>query len=147
MLPIEAVNPKYVDNEILKLTKNGTWVADGGEITHEPTRRLFARSLEKREDGYYLVIGRETKKVEVEDTAYFVTRIDGSCDQGFELWISDGTKEQLQTETLRYRPNRLVCKIRNGKEEAKFLHAPYNELLRDLKRDGKGYFLNGSGYR
>ena len=84
---------------------------------------------------------------EVEDTAYFVTRIDGSCDQGFELWISDGTKEQLQTETLRYRPNRLVCKIRNGKEEAKFLHAPYNELLRDLKRDGKGYFLEIEGKR
>src|SRR4051794_32128958 len=81
--------PFFVDREVIVLTRNGVWLADGTEITHEPTAKLFARSLKKDERGYYLHIGRETKTIEVEDTAYFVTRIDGSPFEGFQLSIND----------------------------------------------------------
>ncbi|MBI2712197.1 MAG: DUF1285 domain-containing protein [Bdellovibrio sp.] len=133
--------PFFVDREVIILTRNGIWLADGTEITHEPTRRLFARSLKKNEDGYYLHVGRETKKIQVEDTAYFVTRIDGSLRDGFTLSINDGSSEALLAETLTYRPGRLVCKIKQKTEEAKFLHAPYFDLLRNLQEDQTSYYL------
>src|ERR1700733_12586175 len=100
---INPAHPEYVDREVIILNKDGVWIADDSEITHEPTRRLFARSLKKDTEGYYLSIGRETKRIEVEDTAYFVERIvDNPGDQKIEL--SDGTQEVLDPGTLKYSP-------------------------------------------
>ncbi len=143
--------PFFVDNEVIILTRNGVWLADGTEISHEPTRRLFAKSLKKDAAGYFLSIGRETKRITVEDTAYFVHRIDGSPNAGFELWINDETHEKLVPSTLEYRPGRLVCRIKSGAKEgaekAKFLHAAYFDLLKSLEEDSKSYFLKIGGVR
>jgi hypothetical protein len=137
--------PFFVDNEVITLTRNGVWIADGTEITHEPTRKLFARSLQREGDGWILSIGMETKSIHVEDTAYFVVRVEkknGAC----ELLLSDETREPLQAETLRYRPGRLTCLIK-GQHEAKFLHAPYFDLLQGLEEDSDHYFLKIGGQR
>lgn len=133
----------YVDREVIRLTRNGVWIADDAEITHEPTRDLFARSLKKDEQGYFLQIGRETKRIEVEDTAYFVQRFYGTPQgaQGIELQINDGTSERLDPLTLSYRPNRLTARIKGKSEEAKFLSTAYNELLGFLQEDETAYFL------
>lgn len=142
--------PFFVDNEVIVLTREGVWLADGTEITHEPTRRLFARSLKHhREGGWYLHVGRETKTITVEDTAYFVVRVEGDPATGFELLLSDGTREPLLPETLAYRPGRLTCRVARipGGTEAKFLHAPYFDLLKNLEEDGRSYFLTIRGKR
>lgn len=134
--------PFFVDREVIVLSQNGVWLSDGTEITHEPTRRLFARSLKKDEQGYFLQVGRETKRIEVEDTAYFIHRIDGDPQRGFQLWVNDETQEPLDPATLDYRPGRLTCRIKkNPVEEAKFLHSAYFDLLKDLQEDSKSYFL------
>ncbi len=134
--------PFFVDNEVIQLTKNGVWIADGTEITHEPTRKLFARSLVRdSKGGYSLVIGRETKAIEVEDTAYFVIRVDGTPQSGVTLTLSNETQEPLLPETLCYRPGRLTCQVKGGAEEAKFLHAPYFDLLKHLEEDNSAYYL------
>lgn len=135
--------PFFVDNEIIRLTRNGIWIADGHEITHEPTRRLFAKSVQRDKNGYFLKIGRETKRIEVEDTAYFVHRVDRTPDGSIELLINDETREVLDPSTLAYKPGRLTCGLHRGDrgEEAKFLHSAYFDLLRDLQEDGSGYFL------
>jgi hypothetical protein len=140
--------PFFAEGEVIVLTRNGTWVADGIEVSHEPTRRLFSRSLKRHEDGYYLHIGWETKKVQVEDTAYFVIRIDEPIDEGtrssssreYQLTVSDGTTEILDPTTLRYQPGRLTCTL-SSKEEARFLQASYIDLLKDLQEDETSYFL------
>ena len=137
--------PFFVDNEIITLTRNGLWIADGTEISHEPTRQLFARSLKKDALGWFLAIGRETKRISVEDTAYFIHRIDGTHAEGFTLWISDETRERLDPRTLAYRPERLTCWIKSGAEEAKFLHAPYIELLREITEERGEYWLEIAG--
>src|SRR5689334_11837061 len=103
----------FVDNEVIILSKNGVWMADGIEISHEPTRRLFARSLKKESDGYYLHIGRETKRIQVEDTPYFVHLLDGDPLKGFELVLSDESREKLEPPSLHYKPGRLVCKVKS----------------------------------
>ena len=141
--------PFFVDNEVIVLTKNGIWLADGIEISHEPTRRLFAKSLIKGQNGYHLHIGRETKDIYVEDTAYFIHRIEGAPETGYKLWINDETQESLDPTTLKYQPGRLTCKIKNGTrngtekgtEEAKFLHSAYHDLLKELKQDSASYYL------
>ena len=133
--------PFFVDTEVLRLTKNGLWFSDNTEITHEPTRKLFSKSLIRDEQGYLLKIANETKRVVVEDTAYFVILIEGSPDKGFHLSLSDQTEETLHPETLSYRPGRLTCKVKDGKEEAKFLHSPYFGILKELEEDDHAYFL------
>jgi hypothetical protein len=137
--------PFFVDNEVIVIGKNGVWLADGVEISHDPTRRLFARSLKKQEDGYYLHIGRETKKVQVEDTAYFVNRIEGDSVRGYELVLSDESREKLNPETLAYKPGRLSCRVKAGTEEARFLTIAYFDLLRDLQENDREYFLKIAG--
>jgi len=131
----------FIDNEVIILSKHGIWLADGVEISHEPTRRLFARSLKKDAEGYFLHIGRETKRIQIEDTAYFVHRLDGDLIQGYEIVLSDETREFLAPPTLHYKPGRLTCRIKSGEEEAKFLHSAYFDLLRHLQEDHRCYYL------
>ena len=54
--------------------------------------------------------------------------------------MNDESRERLDPGTLRYRPGRLSCRIKGGKEEAKFLHAAYFDLLRGLEEDVRSYF-------
>lgn len=140
---MSANAPFFVDNEVIILNENGIWIADGYEITHEPTRKLFSKSLRKHAAGYRLEIGKETKVIDVKDTAYFIRQVDGNSNQGYMIWVSDDLRETLKPETLKYRPGRLTCTVeRHGQlEEAKFLHAPYFDFLKDLKEDKSGYFL------
>lgn len=157
MKSAEPGAPAFQDTEAVTLSKEGVWLADGEEITHEGTLRMFARNLKKDAEGYLIEVSgkvgdqirRETKRVKVEDTAYFVQRIEGDPHQGYVLSLSDETQVSLDPGTLRYRPGRLVCRVmtRLGEEEAKFLRAPYFELLRFLEEDAEGYFLNFAGTR
>lgn len=132
--------------EVIVLSKNGDWLSDGEEITHEPTLKLFSRSIKRDAQGYFLSVGRETKRIQVEDTPYFVHRIDGSSSDGYFLWVSGEIREKLDPQTLSYRPGRLCCRLQNG-EEAKFLQAPYMELLKELQESGYSYFLTIEGRR
>jgi hypothetical protein len=140
--------PFFVDNEVIRILKNGTWIADESEITHEPTQKLFAKSLFKNEKGYYLKIGRETKTILVEDTAFFVIRVDGEPHgkDGVTLTLSNEQKLRLNPSTLHYRPGRLTCSVKtpNIEEEieAKFLSAPYFDLLKHLEEDHDSFFLD-----
>lgn len=139
--------PGYVDIETIRITRNGVWLADGGEITHQPTIRLFARSIRRDDQSYFLQIGHEYKRIEVEDTAFFVSRIQGAASEGYELHLSDATREKLNPATLTYRPGRLTCRIKGGEEEAKFLNPAYVNLLKELQEDDHWYYLVIEGRR
>ena len=140
MSVISAVG-KPVDLEVLTLNSEGIWLSDGNVISHEPTSVLFSRSLVKDVKGYVIKIGPESKRVIVEDTAYFITGITGDPDLGFRLKLSDQTQEDLVPDTLGYRPGRLVCRIKNGREVARFQRIPYFDLLKHLKEDAEFYYL------
>lgn len=121
--------PFFSDPEVIILTARGVWMADGYEITHEPTRKLFARSIFACAGGFELRIGRETKRITVEDTPYFVTRVEGNPLEGFTLWLNDETRERLAPRSLAYQPGRLTARVKNAAFEARFLSAPYHDLL------------------
>lgn len=133
--------PFFPDREVIILSRSGVWIADGVEITHAPTRRLFARSLKRDDQGYFLQIGRETKRITVEDTPYFILRVDGTPSTRITLTLNDETHEPLNPGTLHYSNGRLTCAVKNGAFEARFLSAPYYDLLSHLEEDENGYFL------
>jgi hypothetical protein len=142
--------PFFIDNEVITLTRGGVWLSDQTEIDHEQTVRLFGRSLKKDGEGYFIQVGRETKRIVVQDTAYFVTRLEGDATQGYRLWLSDGTQEDLDPDTLSYRPGRLTCRVHGGSEEARLLSVAYFDLLKDLQEDNSNngaYFLSIRGKR
>lgn len=139
--------PYFSENERIVLRADGLWIADGQEITHGETCRAFFRFLQRDSDGYFLQIGRETKRIEVEDCAFFITRIEGTPQDGYALMLSDGTQVSLDPANLRYRPGRLTSRImtRLGEAEARFLRGPYFELLSHLEENEQGYYLNFGG--
>lgn len=152
LMPQKIPNaPFFVDLEVIRLTANGIWKSDEVEIDHEQTVRIFAKSLKRDAQGYYLQIAHETKRIVVEDTAYFVIGIEGNSADGYDLRLNDESRERLDPMTLTYRPGRLTCRIQGasaGKgEEAKFLHAAYFDLLKELEEDSASYWIEIQGRR
>jgi hypothetical protein len=158
----EIANFPYMDREVIRLTAEGVWLADGEEITHERTVSAFQRNLVPEEGGpgWEIRIGRERKKIEVDDTAFFVRKVEGTPDHGFRLFLTDGTVQELDPKTLQYRPGRLTCEIRwqrelsaaseknqgsSGRAEARFLRAPYLEILSYVTQKDGRYWLTLAG--
>jgi hypothetical protein len=130
-------------NESLTLTKNGQWLSDGEPVTHAGQVALFFRILRRDEDGCFLEIGREHKRVEVEDTPQFVVRILGDLDQNPKLEFSDGTLEALDPTRLVYSDSeqRLTVTRSIDGMSARFLHVPYHEILQRAVEQGVGFAL------
>ncbi len=127
--------------EELRLNTEGVLTVDGVELTHERTRAMILSHIVQTQAGFVLQLGRESRPILVEDTAWFVTQVHGNEDQGFELELSDGTRERLDPSTLQFRPARLTCRVHGGKSEAKFLRAPYTELLWKIEECGNEFCL------
>lgn len=140
-------SPIFIDRETIRLTKDGVFLSDGEPIVHERTVEAFHRFLGRDAEGYFIAIGKDFKRIEVEDTAYFVTGIEWkeSPPGTVELRLNDGTRELLDPETLNYREERLTCRVKGGKEEAKFLRQPYVELLMNALSDRDGYVIQLGG--
>ena len=137
----------FVDHETIRLTREGIWLSNDQEITHLEQRRAFARHLGHDNDGWFIQIGENFKRIEVEDTAYFVEGLKGSPAAGYGLHLSGDSHEKLDPSTLKYRPGRLTCRIHGGALEAKFLTTSYFELLSYLEEDQDFYFLKIQGKR
>lgn len=131
----------FVKGEKIVLKKDGTWVADGVEITHEQTCDLFYRSIhwDEKEKKYCLRIGYETLFIEVEDTPFFVTALREEAGASIAM-LSSHQEVSIKPNQLKYEDARLYLLLENGLR-AKFLSAAYYELLKKLKEDEKYYYL------
>lgn len=137
----------FVKGEKIKLCKDSTWIADGIEITHEPTRDLFYKSIhwDAEEKKYCLKVGYETMFIEVEDTPYFVTALIG--DDAIHAKLSNFTEQPVRASSLEFQDNVLYLRASDG-QRAKFLSAPYHELLaKHLGQDDRYYFVTIAGER
>ncbi|MBC7384578.1 MAG: hypothetical protein H7301_00260 [Cryobacterium sp.] len=134
MMPSEL----FIDHEKIVLTAEGKFLSNGEEISHQRTVEAFHRFLGHDLEGYFIKIGADFKRIEVEDTAYFVEAIDWKDDR-LLLRISDGSTESLDPTTLRFSEPRLTCRIKDGKEEAKFLRVPYLEFFLHASEEGEGF--------
>ncbi len=135
--------------ENIILTKNGIWLSNGEEITHEGTLLAFSRNIYRCKDGFEIRIGNERKTIHVEDTIYFITSVDGAPELGFTIRTNDQRVGELDPTTLQYQPGRLICKVPDPKtgmnEDAKFLSAAYYELLKYIVQDEKSFSITIEG--
>ncbi|NDF13800.1 hypothetical protein EB061_00535 [bacterium] len=136
-------------HEAIILTRSGTWLSNGEEITHPNTQLAFARNIYRCKDGHEIRLGSERKIIHVEDTIYFVTGLDGDPLIGYTLRLNDGRKLELDPASLWYRPGRLTCRVPHPNEgtveEAKFLSTAYYEILKHLEKTEEGFGLTIEG--
>ena len=118
--------------EFLKLNSEAEFFVNNELVTHERTLEMLHKSLFLENSVYAIVIGHERKVVDVEDVGLFVTALKGSAELGFLLQLSDKSEEPLELAKLRYEhAGRLMIEVleRRGQRLARFLRAPYHELL------------------
>ncbi len=133
----------FVDHEVITLTREGVWLSNGEEITHQGMVDAFAAHLRQENGDWVIAIGHERKVIEVQDTPYFVTGLDGDGHSTpFGLRLNDGTREPLTLDSLRLDPSRgrLTCRVK-GLCEARFLRPAYLELLQLAEESDGAYFL------
>ncbi len=143
----------FVDHEVIRLTREGIFLSNGEEITHERTVEAYHRFLGRDDESYFIQIGRDFKRIEVEDTAYFVraVRFEGvGSDEHVTLSLLGGTEERLDPATLAYRDGRLSCEVRahlnqSRRERALFLRAAHTEFLLRVLEEGDHYILSLGG--
>lgn len=142
----------FVKGERIVLKKDGTWIADGIEITHEQTREAFFRAIRFDAKGndegqhYCLSTGYETLFIEIEDTPYFVCSLSRESGERYVAHLSTGQDMEVRADALEYRDDALYLTTPD-KQKARFLSAAYYEILKDLAEDASTYYLTIRGQK
>jgi len=130
------------------VSKEGKWYHDGVEIIHRPIFLWMIQSLEKTEDGIFIVhLNNQKCYLEVEDTPLVVVRADLIPESPGEsehilLTLNDERQEKLDPETLSLSSeNILYCLVKNGQIPARFLRHAYYQLAQFLEEDQAGGFI------
>ena len=132
-----------VESHQIRFGKDGHWYADGERIVNQRIAALFSRHVTREADGgYWLRIGDERARIEVDDTPYVVTRVDGDPPAGFRIGLNDGSEEELAARTLRIGDGEvLYCDVKQGRYAARFLRPAQVELLRHVREDTVGRYV------
>jgi hypothetical protein len=129
-----------IHNASIRFGRDGRWYADGQPITNPRIARLFARSVHRCADGSYeLRVAEERAAISVDDTPYVVTA--ASTDAAGTVWVelNDETREALAADTLSAGADDvLYCRVKGGREWARFLRPAYYQLADRLVDDGNG---------
>jgi uncharacterized protein len=127
------------------VSKEGKWYHEGAEIIHRPIFLWLIQSLEKAEDGVFIVhLNNQKCYLEVEDTPLVVQRVDRNPDgsEGIRLFLNDESEEPLDPETLRISPeNVLYCRVKNREFPARFLRQAYYQIAEFFEEDEDGKFF------
>ncbi len=155
MDPIDETLPEVVKNflrkgaklEEIRLHDDGRWTHEGLDFENPKIVELFNRSVDRTEGGtWVLVVEPFTYPIEVDDTGFFVERIEWGAP--VELHLSDGTSEPLQPQTLSYREGgRLYAVVKDGRFRARFKKGPYYALAEKIEEDGGAWKVEISGKR
>jgi hypothetical protein len=139
---------------LILIDKEGRWYHQGVEMIHREFIRLFYQNIELDAEGSYLITWGDTRcYVDVEDTAFVVTRVSlergtGHQPSRLEISLSDDTQEVLAPDTLRVgKDHVLYCKVKSDAFPARFTRAAYYQLAEFIEEDGIGYFLTLNGRR
>lgn len=127
----------------IRLDERGRWTHEGLDFENDRVIALFSRSVARTEGGtWVLEIGRFTYPIVVEDTGFFVERVDWSAPSP-TLYLSDQTQEALNLQSLEYQEGgRLYCTIKDGAFRARFKRAAYHSIMEFLEEaDGQIFFV------
>jgi uncharacterized protein len=132
-----------IESHTIRFGKDGRWYADDEPIANRRIADLFSRHVTRGEDGeWWLVVGDERARIEVEDTPFVVARVDGDPSAGFTITLNDGSREPLAGATLRLGDDDvLYCDVKDGRYTARFLRPSQAELLGYAEADGGRFYL------
>ena len=92
--PLDKWHPPLSGDMEIRITRDGTWFHEGGEIRRDALVRLFASILRREEDReYYLVTPVEKWRIRVALHPLIVTDVDsheGSGGEGLQLTLNTG---------------------------------------------------------
>jgi hypothetical protein len=124
--------------EDIHLDARGKWTHEGGDFENPKIIALFSRSVGRTDGGtWVLEVGPFTYPIRVDDTGFFVERVDLDAEPPL-LHLSDESTEELDVATLTYQPHgRLYCAVKGGKFRARFKKPAYYALAEHFtERDG-----------
>jgi hypothetical protein len=134
--------------EEIRLDANGKWTHEGLDFENPKIIGLFSRNVGRTEGGTWILeVGQFTYPITVEDTGFFVERI--QLDQSPpRLKISDETAEPLAPSTLAYEPEgHLYCTIKGGDFRARFKKPAYYALAENFLEDDDTIYVELDGQR
>lgn len=135
----------------LSLDEEGRFLHRGEPVTHARTLEVLHRSLERTQDGRYLVrIGRESAYVEIVDAPYAVRGVVPDPGGGaFVLRLSDGSSEPLDPASLRIGADGVLRCVVKGGHEARFTRPAQVTIGLSLEEEpsGSGTYLLAAGGR
>ncbi|OUS15355.1 hypothetical protein A9Q88_12470 [Gammaproteobacteria bacterium 50_400_T64] len=73
--PIEKWNPPLLGDIDIRITRQGVWFHEGGEIKRQSLVKLFSSILKRENDDYFLVTPEEKWRIQVEDAPFFITEL------------------------------------------------------------------------
>ncbi len=127
----------------IRFGKDGVWYCDGEPIANAAICRLYARAMTVGPDGRgRLELGEDRAEVEIEDTPWVVTRIEGDPDRGLTTVLNDGTREPLDPDSLRLGADHVpYCRGKGGTVDVRLLRKAWNELARHAEPGPEGTCL------
>jgi hypothetical protein len=138
------------------VSKDGKWYHEGAEIIHRAIFLWMIQSLEKTEDGIFIVhLNNQKCYLEVEDTPLVVQQVDliresPEGQANIRLTLNDESQEILNPDTLRISPESvLYCTVKNDVFPARFLRPAYYQIAENISEDDSGEFnfiLNNKKY-
>jgi uncharacterized protein len=141
---IDPTLPEVVQNFLrsgatlqeIRLDERGRWTHEGLQFENPRIERLFSRSVGRTEGGtWVLEIGQFTYPIVVEDTAFFVDRVQWEHSPPL-VHLSDETTEELALQSLTYEPGgRLYCAVKQGRFQARFKRSAYHSIMDYLSED------------
>lgn len=137
-----------IHNSSIRFGRDGRWYADGQPIENQRIARLFSQSVHRTADGSYeLRVAEERAAITVDDTPYVVTGATVDADETAWIDLNDGSREALDPRTLAVGADDvLYCRVKDGREAARFLRPAYYQLADRIGVDERGFvFLTAAG--
>jgi uncharacterized protein len=124
----------------IRFGKDGRWYCDGEPIANPAICRLYARTMTVGADGRArLELGEDRAEVEIEDTPWVVTGVEGDPRAGFTVVLNDDTREPLDLASLRLSSEPVpYCRVKGGRVEARLLRNAYYALMRHAEPTPEG---------
>jgi hypothetical protein len=143
--PLDQWTPDLSGDIDIRVTKDGRWFHEGGEINRKPLLRLFASLVKQEGNEFFLVTPVEKWRIQVEDTPLHVISLIGEPDTGVSAVLSNGQVEPLDSNsgiTLTNLDGNDIPVITTAQGlSARFLRSAYYQLLEMGKLTESGFSM------
>jgi hypothetical protein len=122
----------------LTITRDGTWLHEGEEVTHAGILANLWSNLRVDAEGHHLQVGPVRVPVEVEDAPFVIVRVEPEEDR-LVMTLNDLTREALAPATLSFAADGVPhCRVKHGRFTARLSRPATYQLLQHVEYDEAG---------